>query len=99
VCAKGEFDEWHDVKCLYGECPYCGVDTLLLCPDEVEGCEGKLLEWRRFALEETISKKEKVLKKLNLVYKKTISNVFLDYLKPKLQAFVTHNFVTRWEDQ
>ncbi len=99
VCPKGEFDEWHDVKCLYGECSMCGVDKLPLCPAEVDGSDGRVVEWRRFAMEEVISKKGKVMKKLNLVYKKTSSPVFLEYLKPKLQAFVTHNFVARWEDK
>ena len=98
VCPKGEFEEWHNVKCLYGECGRCGVQKLPLCPDEEEGTDGREVEWRRFAYEETLSKKGKVLKKLNLVYKKTTADVFFDYLKPKLQAFVTHNFVARWED-
>lgn len=46
-----------------------------------------------------LSKKGKLLKKLNLVYKKTTSDVFVDYLKEESQAFVTHNFVSRWEDK
>ena len=28
VCPKGEFDEWHDVRCLYGECGRCGIQKL-----------------------------------------------------------------------
>jgi len=74
------------------------VDTLLICPDESKGFDGNLMEWRRFALEETVSKKRKVLKKLNLVYKKTMSDVFLDYFKPKQQGVVIHNFVAKWKD-
>jgi hypothetical protein len=27
------------------------------------------------------------------------STRFIDYLKPKLQYFVRHNFVSRWQDQ
>ena len=98
VCPKGEFDEWHDVRCLYGECGRCDIQKLPQCKDEEEGTDDRQVEWRRFAYEETLSKKSKVLKKLNLVYKKTTADVFFDYLKPKLQAFVTHNFVARWED-
>jgi len=74
VCAKGELDEWHDVKCLYGECQKCGVDKFRFCPNEVEGLLGLLVEWRRFAKEETRSKSGKILTKLNLVYKKTTSD-------------------------
>jgi len=53
VCAKGELDEWHDVRCLYSECNKCGVDKLCFYADEVEGSDGRLVEWRRFAKEET----------------------------------------------
>jgi len=41
VCPKGEFEEWHNVKCLYGECGRCGVQKLPLCPDEEEGTDGR----------------------------------------------------------
>ena len=84
VCPKSKFDEWHDVKCLYGDCGRCGIQKLPLCKDEEKRTDGRPVEWRRFAYEETLSKKGKVLKKLNLVYKKTTTDVFFDYLKPKL---------------
>jgi len=58
-----------------------------------------VVEWRRFAMEEVISERYKVMKKLNLVYKKTTSDIFIDYLKLKLEAFVIHNFVAKWEDE
>jgi hypothetical protein len=41
----------------------------------------------------------KSLKKLTLVYKKTTSDEFVDYLKPKLHNFARHNFVSRWQDR
>jgi hypothetical protein len=34
-----------------------------------------------------------------LVYKTTSLEEFIDYLKPKLQHFVRHNFVAWWEDK
>jgi len=58
-----------------------------------------LVEWRRFALEETKARNGKVLEKLNLVYKNVTSYKMLDYLKFKLQHFVKHNFVAQWEDK
>ncbi len=36
---------------------------------------------------------------MTLVYKKTTSNEMIDYLKPKFQHFVKHNFVVCWEDK
>jgi hypothetical protein len=38
-------------------------------------------------------------KKLKFVYKSIISNELTDYLKPKLQFFVWHNFVARRKDK
>jgi thiaminase len=46
-----------------------------------------------------MSKVGKALKKLTLVYKTTSSDEFIDYMKPKLQHFVRHNFVARLEDK
>ena len=45
-----------------------------------------------------VTKKGEPWKKLQLVYKNTTSAKFLAYLKPKLQFFVQHSFVARWED-
>jgi hypothetical protein len=43
-----------------------------------------------------MSKVGKALKKLTLVYK----DEFINYMKPKLQHFVRHNFaMARWEDK
>jgi hypothetical protein len=99
VCSKNEFDEWHKWKCLFGNCSRFGVDVLPLCPKEVTGSNFVLVQWRRFALETTMSKVSKALKKLTLVYKTTSSNEFVDYMKPKLQHFVRHNFVAMWENK
>ncbi len=46
-----------------------------------------------------MSKSRKTLKKLTLVYKKISSDEFVEYLKSKLQNFVEHNFVSRWQDK
>jgi len=40
---KDKFEEWHDVKCLYGEYNMYGVDILPLYPMEVEGYKGQLM--------------------------------------------------------
>ncbi len=63
------------------------------------GIDEYQVHWRCYTLEETISKIGKPLKKLTLVYKNTYSDEFIEYLKPKLQHFVRHNFVARWQDK
>jgi hypothetical protein len=37
-------------------------------------------------------------KKPKLIYKSTTSNELVQYLKPKLQYFVYHNFDAIWQD-
>jgi hypothetical protein len=63
------------------------------------GIDEHPIQWRCYALEETKSKNGKPLKKLTLVYKNTSSNEFVEYLKPKIQHFVRHNFMARWQDK
>ena len=99
VCPKEEHDEWHRAECLFGECQDCGIKFLPTCEDEMDGVGDRLVEWRRFAKEECHTKTGKVVQKLALVYKKTLPEDLIEYMKPKLQHFVTHNFVARWEDK
>ncbi len=99
VCPKVEFDEWHKKECLYGDCVTCGVEKLFFYLEELNGVDDRLVKWRCYAIEETRSRNGKTLKKLTLVYKKMSSYEFFEYLKPKLQHFVKHNCVTRWQDK
>jgi thymidine kinase len=46
-----------------------------------------------------MSKVEHLLKKLTSVYKKTNNEKSIKYFKPKLQNFVKHNFVSRWQNK
>jgi hypothetical protein len=66
------------------------------CEFEGYRCESILVDWRRFALEETLSKKGKPLKKLTLQYQRTPPDELIVYFKPKLQFFVLQNFVACW---
>jgi hypothetical protein len=58
-----------------------------------------MVEWKRFAMETTMSKVEHPLKKLTFVYKKTKNEKCIEYFKPKLKNVVKHNFVLRWQDK
>ncbi len=99
VCPKSEFDECYNKECLYGNFTSCGVEKLSFYSKELDGIDDQLVEWRRYALEETRSKIGKPFKKLTLVYKRTSSDEFIQYLKLKLQHFVRHNFAARWQDK
>jgi hypothetical protein len=58
-----------------------------------------MVEWKIFAMEIRMSKVEHPLKKLTFVYKKTNNEKSIMYFKPKLQNFVKHNFVSRWQNK
>jgi hypothetical protein len=77
----------------------CGVQKLSFYPKELAGTLSAVIEWHFFALETMMSRNGQSFKRLTLVYKSTTSYEFIDYLKPKLQHFVKHNFITRWEDK
>jgi ferredoxin-like protein FixX len=34
VCPKGDFEKWHKLDYLMGECVECGVGKLAVCPNE-----------------------------------------------------------------
>jgi hypothetical protein len=34
VCPKGDFEKWHKLDYLMGECAKCGVGKLEVCPNE-----------------------------------------------------------------
>jgi len=82
----------HNKDYLYGQSFNYGIQKLFLCPIELADIGSIWLKCKQFALEETRVRNGKVLKKLNVVYKKTTLHVMLDYLKLKLQHFVKHNF-------
>jgi hypothetical protein len=50
-------------------------------------------------MQDVTTKKGEPRKKLRLIYKNTTSAEFLEYFIPKLQFFVKHSFVAKWEDR
>jgi hypothetical protein len=85
VCPKEDEDEWHAKKCLYGQCKHCGIKKIPFCPIKCDDFNYAMVDWKIFAMETTMSKARKPLKKLTLVYKKINSEEFIEYFKPKLQ--------------
>jgi len=95
-CQKNS--KWHARECLLGECENCGVENLPIYPVEKDALSNSSISWKHFSFKKIITKKGKEKKKLKLVFKSTSSIEFIDYLKPKLQYFVHHNFVACWQD-
>jgi hypothetical protein len=100
VCSKDEYDEWHKHNCLFGSCPYYGVEILSFYPKKLTRSHSNVIQWCQFSLETTtMARNGQTLKKLTLMYKSTTIDKFINYLKPKLQHFVKHNFIAHWEDK
>jgi hypothetical protein len=95
IYPRDKFLEWHARECLLSECDNCQVENLPFCPMEEEGSFGHLVNWKHFSLEKIVTKNGEEKRKLTFVYKTTSSADFIQYLKPKLQHFVRHNFVAR----
>ena len=48
MCSKGEFDVWHKLECLMGDCSNCGFHLLSFCPLELSVSNTFTLKWKCF---------------------------------------------------
>ena len=65
LCSSEELSEWHNCACIFGECQYYKIETLLVCPNE-KGVPKKLVSWKRFAMETFLQRKVRLKKNLPL---------------------------------
>jgi hypothetical protein len=57
------------------------------------------VSWNCFELEVIgVNEDGRPKKKVKECFKETSSSTFLEYLRPKIQLFVKHNFVARWQN-
>ena len=99
LCPKPTNIVWHSKDCLFGYCLNCGVDILPLCPTKEYSLSQTAVPWKHYEMRSITTRKGLQRKKLQLVYKDTTSRELIQYLKPKLQFFVRHSFVAKWEDE
>jgi hypothetical protein len=98
LCLIGPRCFWYNRECSLGECPHCGVDTLKICPVELECTQ--LLPWKSIGYE-IIGQGEdgREKKSPKVMYNETALMEFFRYLKPKLKAFIRHKYFTQWQNQ
>ena len=99
LCPKPDNVKWYLKDYLFGTCVNCGVEYLPICPIEEDGGSNSFEKWKHFAMETIITRKGEEKKKLQLIYEETTLEKLISYLKPKVQAFVRHTFVAKWEDK
>lgn len=99
VCPMEIGEIWHKRDCLLGTCAMCGVTRMLpTCPAEEFG--DQIVKWRCYGdvvvgvNEHTGEEKKRIREQ----YNETTCADFFKYFKPKLQAFIRHNYVVRWQD-
>jgi hypothetical protein len=82
-----------------GECAKCGVGKLSICPNECFVNGSWAVAWRCFEQDIIgVADEGRLEKRIKRTFKETTTSMFLDYLQPKLQQFIKHNFVARWQD-
>ncbi len=96
VCPKGDFEKCHKLDYFMGECVECGVGKLAICFNKCFAHGSWAMAWRCFEQKIVwMINERKPKKRIKEASKKTIVSTFLEYLQPKLQQFIKHNFVAR----
>jgi hypothetical protein len=95
LCEKEELAMWDRRECLMGDCPDCGLKLLRFCL--VEETTEKLVKWKSIGYKVVGMTKDKNPRKAaTLEYRKTTPLELISYLKPKVKAFVLHNYIASW---
>ena len=97
LCKKDDFQMWHKRECLLGECQSCGIKLLKICPWELNS--DVLVKWKSIGSEIVGYNEDGLPKKAPSVqYRETKPTELFEYLKPRLTAFVVHNYIATWQD-
>jgi len=101
VCPKGEYDVWHRLECLMGDCSECGYHLLPICPLELSASNTVLVKWKCFEYYQVgvDAQTGKVKKRLREAFRETPAHEFLSYMEKTITTFITHNFKARWQDE
>ena len=99
LCPKSDEQEWHDLKCIKGECGKCGFQNVPLCEWERDPENEKLLEWKKFEMAPAdtnrIGEPKTVIR---LKHKLTSARIFIDHAASKIPPFLIHQHTARWQD-
>lgn len=97
LCPIDCFSKFHQRECLLGDYTNCGVLTLKLYPSEPNS--KKLVTWQKInyvVMGKSSNGRDKVSR---VEYCETTPSLLIPYLKPKLQEFVIHNFMWKWQEK
>ena len=99
LCPKSQDNKYHNLICLRRECKECGVQKLLLLPEEKEAAGDHQVKWKRYDYIPTgkLSADGKEIKKIALVEKCTAPKELFDYFLQLLGQFPYHSFLAKWQ--
>jgi len=96
LCPLFGFSTFHQRACLLGQCKNCGVETLKICPVELD--LKKPMTWRKISYVIVGKNNDGCDKKVSRVeYCETQPSQLIGYLRPKLKELVMHNFMSKWQ--
>jgi hypothetical protein len=97
LCPKLEFQEWHKLECLMGECLDCEVEKKFpICLHESSPSIDWKVSWKCLQQEVVGMNEDGIPKKrVKKCFREKSSSIFFTYLRPNIQKFVKHNFVAR----
>ena len=100
LCPRIPGTDWHDLKCISGECPRCGFDLIPICEQEADPLNTRQMEWRKFEMVVANGKTRQgeTKKVVRLEYKQTTARIFLQYAADIIPSFVRHQHTARWQD-
>jgi hypothetical protein len=79
-----------------GDCDICSVETLSFYIEKYHSIE--IVSWKCIGYEVVgITNEGKEKKAPKMHWKNSATVDFIKYLKPKLQYFVFHNYITSWQ--
>ena len=99
LCPKPEGQKYHKLPCLKRECKDCGVDKLVLLPEERESVSNHEVKWKRYDYVPTgkLTSDGKEMKKISLVEKSTGPKEMFNYFLQLLGRFPYHSFLAKWQ--
>ena len=99
LCPKPDGSTYHSIECLERTCADCGIDKLVLLPEEIS-VEGTVT-WSRYEYVSTgkllANGQEK--KKIALVQKETPPSELFGYFKELLVEYPSHSFMAKWQGE
>ena len=99
LCPLQEGQKFHKLQCLKRECEECGVEKLILLPEEKDESDNHEVKWKRYDYVATgkLTTDGKEIRKITLIDKCTKPKELFEYFIQLLTHFPYHSFLAKWQ--